>query len=399
MNKMAALVVHCFMLAFFIVLPKIHVKATTVEITTPMQSVTVGGILAVQCQISNPQTGYVLKIFRATRKHTEEIWSGARYLQSTVEQRVFVSKRSIPGGDDIYFMTITQTTLQDKGGYMCRVGHYENFEYIKLDDDSIDIDIHYLPDRIYPQCRSDPVNTENLAENVDLRLTCISSKGIPTVTLRWISNNDPDIFSVDRNQDDTISSEINVRTSRVYDGSMFICEMTSSGFQDFKRTCQIGPITVSRNTDTDDVGKLPPIEPTERGNQNDGTISLITSDCDSECPSDDPFIILYLSVATIGATILCIVFLITTIVWCCKYNRASAEIKRAEMNIAGGDGSEPVYVSLQSRPGNEPNSMLMSVDDPNNPGDKVTMPKEIFDEFYRSLTLKKRISCDDNVHV
>ena len=41
----------------------------------------------------------------------------------------------------------------------------------------------------------------------------------------------------------------------------------------------------------------------------------------------------------------------------------------------------------------------MSVDDPNNPGDKVTMPKEVFDEFYRSLTLKKRTSCDDNVHV
>ena len=137
----------------------------------------------------------------------------------------------------------------------------------------------------------------------------------------------------------------------------------------------------------------------EINNQNNQIISLISNDCDNECPSDETFTILYLSVATIGATILYIVFLTTTIVWCCKYNRASEEIKRAQRNMTGGDGSEPVYVSLQSRPGNDPNSMLMSVDDPNNPGDKVTMPKEVFDEFYRSLTLKKRISCDDNVHV
>ena len=396
---MAALAVYCFMLAFVIVLPEI--QATTVEVTAPIHPVTVGGILAVECQVTNPETGQIVTIFRATRQHTEEVWSGSSYLQSALKQRVFVSERFITGGTTIYFMTITHVTLQDQGRYMCRVGHYENFGYVQLADDSTNIDVYQLPDRFYPQCKSTPDNIKNLDENEDLRLTCISSKGIPTVRLRWINSKNLDIVSVDRDQDDTVSSEINVWTSRVHDGSVFICEMASSGFQDFKRTCQIGPITLRRNKDTENVvAILPPIKPTEKIDQHTNQNVLpISDECDNECPSDDTFTILYLSVATIGATILCIVFLTTTIVWCCKYNRASAEIKRAQRNMTGGDGSEPVYVSLQSRPGNEPNSMLMTVDDPNNPGDKVTMPKEVFDEFYRSLTLKKRISCDENVHV
>ncbi len=389
----AFVVIHCVLLLLIVFT---ETKAATVEVTTPLHVVKVDGILAVQCTISNPETGYIVKILRVTQTHTDEIWSGASYVQSTLQHRVFVSKRSIPGGDDIYFITITQVSLQDQGRYACKVGHYVGTDYVKLDENSIDIEVYFLPDRIYPQCQSIPANTKNLDENIDLKFTCISSKGIPAVTLRWITNKNIDMVSVDRNQDDTISSEVNIRTSAFHDGSVFICEMTSSGFQDFKRTCQVGPITLRKKIDTDNIPMLPPIIPTERNNQNDQTILPISNNCDDECASDDTFTILYLSVATIGATILCIVFFTTTIVWCCKYNRASAEIKRAQRNIAGGDGSEPVYVSLQTRPGKETNSMLMSVDDPNNPGDKVTMPKEVFDEFYRSLTLKKHIEPDEN---
>ena len=385
------------MLQILVVLP--DTKALTVEVTSPIHPVTVGGIIAVQCKISSLESGYTVKIVGVTKRHTEEIWSGTSYLQSTLGQRAFVSKRSIPGGDTIYFMTITQVSLQDQGKYKCKVGHYEDGDYVKLAEDSIYIEIYYLPNRVYPQCQSTPANTQNLAENVNFRLTCISSKGIPTVTLRWITNQDLDNVSVDKNQDDTVSSEMTIRTSPYHDGSVFICELTSPGFKDLKRTCQIGPITVRRNTDTEHIDMLPPKITTERNvqsDQSDQKITLISSDCDNECPSDDTFTILYLSVATIGATMLCFVFLTTTIVWCCKYNRASAEIKHAQRNIAGGDGSEPVYVSLQTRPSKETNAMLMSVDDPNNPGDKVTMPKEVFDEFYRSLTLKKHIEPDEN---
>ena len=72
-------------------------------------------------------------------------------------------------------------------------------------------------------------------------------------------------------------------------------------------------------------------------------------------------------------------------------------------NITSTDGSEPVYVSLQARPElvvpekrsvyREPDrsSTYMSVEDPNNPGNKVLMPKEVFEDFYISLSLKKPV--------
>ena len=70
----------------------------------------------------------------------------------------------------------------------------------------------------------------------------------------------------------------------------------------------------------------------------------------------------------------------------------SAEVNTAQGSFSSCDGSEPVYVSLQRRQPPERNSMFMSVEDPNNPGNKVLMPREVFDEFYRSLSLKKRES-------
>ena len=63
-------VIHC-VLILLIFLPE--TKATTVEVTSPVQPVKVDGILAVQCQISNPEMGHIVKILRVTGSHTEEL--------------------------------------------------------------------------------------------------------------------------------------------------------------------------------------------------------------------------------------------------------------------------------------------------------------------------------------
>ena len=105
---------------------------------------------------------------------------------------------------------------------------------------------------------------------------------------------------------------------------------------------------------------------------------------------------------------LTIVFLITTIIMCFKNQNASSRVINAQRNITGTDGSEPVYVSLQRRLEPERSSLYsaperrsvykepdtssttyMSVENPNNPGSKVLMPKEVFEELYNSLTLKR----------
>ena len=67
-----------------------------------------------------------------------------------------------------------------------------------------------------------------------------------------------------------------------------------------------------------------------------------------------------------------------------------SEETRAAQMISCGDGSEPVYVSLQRRPEPDRSSMFLSVEDPNNPGSKVLMPRELVEEFYRSLSLKRK---------
>ena len=101
---------------------------------------------------------------------------------------------------------------------------------------------------------------------------------------------------------------------------------------------------------------------------------------------------LYLTISMIGASILCILFLTTTIMYCYKYHIISTETSEPRRTVSINDGSEPVYVSLQRRQDYDRNSICstyMTVEDPNNPGGKVVMPKEVFEEFYRTLTIKR----------
>ena len=175
-----------------------------------------------------------------------------------------------------------------------------------------------------------------------------------------------------------------------YNGAVFICKLTSPGFPDRVRSCTYGPLRGL--TKTGDKNVIVPTKPSliaDQSNNNEG--SSKTTACNNSCPPDDPYTILYWAVACVGTTIVMFIFLTTTIIYCCKYQTTSGEIVAAENSFTSCDGSEPVYVSLQRRQP-ERNSMFLSVEDPNNPGNKVLMPREVFDEFYRSLSLKKRES-------
>ena len=65
---------------------------------------------------------------------------------------------------------------------------------------------------------------------------------------------------------------------------------------------------------------------------------------------------------------------------CCKYNEVSTQAREARRPVKVEDGSEPVYVSLQTRRDCDINSvcsMHMPLGDPNDPGNQVIMPKEV----------------------
>ena len=402
------------------------IHATTVEVTVPVLPVTVGGILTIQCKIQNMENDHEIRMYRVTKTSTEQLTSGSDYKTSSVGYRIFLARRSIAGGVNVFFTTIVDISMLDEGEYFCKVYALSGSDHIKVTEGSTDVDVYFLPNSIYPQCGSEPAIVENIYENVPLRLTCISANGNPAVELRWIDNLNQEISSQNTIQDNTVSADITISTSTHY-GSTFICEMTSPGFKDFKRTCQVGPVTVKTNETPVNTAVVPPKMAAGNSGTKDQKI-LILDECNTECSSEDKYTIVYLTMATVGATILTIVFLITTIIMCCKYNSTSTEVRNTQKNITSCDGSEPVYVSLQKRPElmipnterrfiyKEPDrsslysaperrslykepeiykesdtssTTYMSVEDPNNPGSKVLMPKEVFEEFYNSLTAKK----------
>ena len=398
---MAAVVVLC---VFLTVAPFLHkTVATTVEVTVPVYPVTVGGVLAIQCEIQDIEKNHKMKMFRVINGQIEELTTDLRYISDVLGQRYFVTKRTTPGRKMVYFMTIVDMSTLDAGEYLCRVYAASGRDFIQVAEGSIDVEIYFLPNNIYPQCQSAPAVTNDMDENVQLRATCISAEGAPAVELRWIDNLNQEVSYQDKNVDDTVTSEINLRTSMLLDGTIFTCEMRSPGFPDIVRTCQVGPITIKKSSRTGNTGIMKPKVPTQVTKHK----TLISTDCDNECSESNEYTIAYLSMATVGASVLCVVFLITTIIMCYKYNNKSNEIRNAQgAKIACSDGSEPVYVSLQRRLEperslygeperrsvyREPDrsSTYMSVEDPNNPGNKVLMPKEVFEEFYNSLTLKK----------
>ena len=403
---MASTVVLCAVLTMTVSLLT-EIGATTVEVTVPVDPVTVGRILPVQCQIRGFEDTHTVKMFRVINGQTEEITTGVTYIPSSLGQRVFITERTMPGGILVYFMTIIDVSMLDQGQYLCQIYALTGSGYDKVAEGSTNVEIYFLPDSIYPMCQSTPALIENMNEGDELTFTCISAKGAPAVALRWLDNFNQETSSRSKTLDDTVSSEVSLRTSRITHGTVFICEMTSPGFTDFIRTCKIGPITIKKATEARNMEILKPIVATSATKQK----TVITKDCNIECPNNNKYTILYLSVATVGSAMLCVVFLITTIVMCCKYQKISSDLQDPQgRNITGCDGSEPVYVSLQRRVEPPPpdrsslyresdrrpiykepdrSSTYMSVEDPNNPGSKVLMPKEVFEEFYNSLSLKR----------
>ena len=369
----------------------IEAAQTRVEITSPVYPVTFGGILALQCQVWNMQDEYTVNLFRVVDGRTDPLSVRGKYdSDSTLGQRGFLAKRTFSDGSLILFLTVVDIVQSDGGKYSCKVYSWTDETINNVAQDSMIIEIYTFPSTKFPSCESDR-NTLTLISGENVILTCTSEKAFPVVQLNWHCINLEITFSLrDATiNEKTITSKLALTVDSSYNGAIFECKMTSAGFPDRERNCIIGPLKIVQ--DELDVGQSnkPGMNPVEsNGIQNVGISK--GEICNTPCPSEDKYTLLYWAVATVGTTILMFIFLTTTIMYCYKYFTISGEVVAAQGSFTSCDGSEPVYVSLQRRQPPERNSMFMSVEDPNNPGNKVLMPREVFDEFYRSLSLKKR---------
>ena len=69
---------------------------TRVEKTTPINPVSLGGVLPMNCRIWNVLKEYDVRLLRVHNGNTEQLTTGERYVQSSIIDRVFLAMRSYP---------------------------------------------------------------------------------------------------------------------------------------------------------------------------------------------------------------------------------------------------------------------------------------------------------------
>ena len=361
-----------------------------VTISSPTKPVVVGGILAISCQVWNIQDDYTVHIVRVLESRTEQITNG-EYITPTAESlNAFPTKRTFLGGSTVYFLTIIGVSNNDQGEYLCKV--FDMSSYTVITEDSMQIDIYSYPSNTYPLCTSIPDQTTTFRVRDTLNLKCISEKGVPTIRMKWM-NNKIARYIGDRNRTDgnLVHSEAIIRIDESLQGAVFSCEISSTGFPDWKRTCSIGPITVSLDNFVQrNSGITTNVAGNNEGSNKHADIlkPRLTGTCTSCSPNDD-MLQFYLTIATIGTGFLAMIFLTLTIILCYKYHHISSVSRREPTRVLTPQQSiEPVYVSLQRR-SVKADREYMTLEDPNNPENKILLPKETFDDYCRTMTLKR----------
>ncbi len=386
-------------------------RDTRVEVSA-VNAATIGGMLAIQCQVWNMRDTYKVNFFHDVDGHTEQVTLiNNHYAPTSLGQRSYMAKRTFPDGSHCFFLTIVDVEYRDEGKFICKVYSFTNGLFNDIAQDSKVIQMNTFPATKYPSCQSTP-DIAYVTVGNRLLLKCTSERTFPLVTLTWSSSSDSSITYNNRNT--TANYEVSFESSMVlkpsHNGAVFVCTMTIPRFPDRERSCIIGPIEIIHDSSGTIVGTNPATG-VVNSSKNKG---ILSKTCDMSCPQDNQITLFYWAVALVGTTILMLIFLTTTIIWCCKYHSISNDVtppvERRSVTYTSGDVVDPVYVSLQRRTEHDRSSTYstyvtrpdpdrsstyssyssyMTVEDPRNPGNKVVMPKEVFDEFYRSLSLKK----------
>ncbi len=360
-----------------------------VSISTPTNTVTVGGILAIRCQIWNLESHLTVNIARVSSQgRTDRITEGKYILRPSERLNMFLSTRTFSDRSTVFFLTVVDVSEVDNGEYQCKVADFNEF-YNVIGENAINIEIYSLPSNVYPICASTPNAPTFLRTHGVLKLKCTSEKGEPIVSIDWFnSKSNRQLSSKYIYEDALIHSEAIIQIDDSLHNALFICEITSEPFPDWKRRCVVGPITIQSYTpnviQNHQTAKTDIQGPLHTGNPH------FTGNC-GDCSPSNNTLEFYLTVATVGTGLLTILFIVTTIIMCHKYHSISEQTRRQPTRVLTSQQSvEPVYVSLQRRPQSTYSEReYMTLEDPNNPDNKIILPKETFDDYCRTMTLKR----------
>ena len=169
---------------------------TTVELTSLVHPITIGGISALQCQVWNMEEEYIANIFRVVNGHTDQLTLRDKYdTDSSLGERGFLAKRTFSGGSQVLFLTVIDISPGDEGKYLCKVYSFTDGKFKDISEDSMTIEIYLFPDKVFPTCHIAP-NKVIFNRDEQIILTCTSEKGFPVARLDWSCINDDIDFNI-----------------------------------------------------------------------------------------------------------------------------------------------------------------------------------------------------------
>ncbi|XP_072038325.1 uncharacterized protein [Amphiura filiformis] len=289
---------------------------TKVEILKPSSTAREGEMLTIYCRVWGLEKGNVVQHSRRlfeTDGITEHLsWNDG--LLDNVGERFFLAVRHLSDGSSVYFLSILHVTRKDAGNYKCQLLIPTDTGFAEVDQDVVATDIFYFPS-------SDPTCTSSLTRMTvsageEVTLNCSSEVGNPFVELTWSRTGDlsvPKSISYRDSADGKLKTELQFIASIKDTETVFLCQTKSPAFPGQNKGCHVGPISVFPSPSTEPIS----LASLENRTPLPSNPPLQTPTCETLCPYFDTQTLPWM-VASVGATILSLVFIVVDINLCFK---------------------------------------------------------------------------------
>ncbi len=387
-------------------------SSTRVEITAPVNPVRSGNMFAICCQVWDLKRGHDVSIARIKSGIIDEISVTDGQLKSDADERYFLAKRRKDDGSVVYFLSIVNANvLTDDALYSCKVNTQESSRDTR--ENSVHIEVYYFPHPRYPICNSSPRDPVEIYEGRRITFTCRSEMGNPLINIKWrrLGEREEMYGDVEYPRNGIFHSELRIHAKDTDDGAIFVCEVTSTAFYSKKKTCQIGPIRVipipkviTTTTTTTPKPKTTPASLFGQYHQLTSSpkeaIDPLSKDspCFDKC-AEQQTLLFYWTIAAVISFVLCLVFLIMSLVLCCKVNHINNKTKsRYTRGVAPRGGGkvqnvvltppptevqqETMYVKLQKKNNNSDGRVYMTLESYDAPESRLLLPKELYEKYW-----------------
>ena len=391
------------------------IAATRIEVSVRGEPITVNGLLVVQCKVWDvPERAMITLELEKIDGRIVDIANGVYKSESGVnvnqnaDRRYYLSTRTI-GDATIYFLTVTQVTADDEGSYICTSFARETR---KVEAHKAVVKLRYFPNNQYPVCSDTPRNPIRIPDNRYLTLRCTTNMGNPPVNISWHhGSNNANISERQWKEDDELISERRHTLTMEDQNAVFICRISSDMFWGRSEICQVGPLRLYSDEYPDPGDQ--PLSVDNGGGLQVSAPPSNTAKAGLNCKQETcerSFKVHVLIIAVGFTTILCLVFIITTIIMCYKYKAKREAVKQKDNNgtvvrrrssqnmstLNSGPSSSTYGYVRTPRPGSmtrprpasvgtEPIYMTLEPPEPASNRNSIVIPKEIYDKYTLSI--------------